>query len=125
MKSTRNTVAKTKITELIDHSDIALSSTEILHNLDGLCDKVTVYRVLDRLIEEGGIHKIVNVDGTVKYAKCHSCAETHHHNHLHFSCDVCKSVTCLEDVLPAFSLSKKYKINEMYFMVSGVCPNCN
>lgn len=125
MKSSRNTVAKTKITELINHSDIALSSNEILQNLDALCDRVTVYRVLDRLIEEGNIHKIVNVDGTVKFAKCHNCSDVHHHHHLHFSCEKCKSVTCLEDVIPAFSLPKNYKINEMHFIVSGTCPDCN
>ncbi|TAE79313.1 MAG: Fur family transcriptional regulator, partial [Bacteroidetes bacterium] len=81
MKSARTTIAKTEIQELIVSSPVALSHAEIQKSLEGLCDRVTIYRVLDRLMEEGVIHKIVNVDGVVKYAGCHSCSAKHTHNH--------------------------------------------
>jgi Fur family ferric uptake transcriptional regulator len=86
MKSTRTTTAKTEIQDLIVSSSVALSHSEIQKSLQGLCDRVTIYRVLERLMEEGVIHKIVNVDGVVKYAGCHSCSVKHSHNHIHFSC---------------------------------------
>jgi Fur family ferric uptake transcriptional regulator len=124
MKSTRNTKAKTEIHELIVRSDVALSHAEIQKSLDGLCDRVTIYRVLDRLLEEGAIHKIINVDGVVKYAGCHSCSTKHNHNHIHFSCQNCKSVTCLEGVVPSYNLPKNYKVSEMNFTLSGLCPRC-
>ena len=73
MKKTRNTIAKTKIRDLIFSSSTALSQSQIKNSLKGLCDRVTIYRVLDRLIEEGLIHKIVNTDGIIKFASCHSC----------------------------------------------------
>ncbi|MFA9290522.1 MAG: Fur family transcriptional regulator, partial [Solirubrobacteraceae bacterium] len=98
---------------------------EIQKSLDGLCDRVTIYRVLERLMEEGVIHKIVNVDGVVKYAGCHSCSEKHHHNHIHFSCQKCKSVTCLEDVKPSFKLPENYIVSEVNFTLSGLCPQCS
>lgn len=126
MKQTRNTVAKNEILNLISHSSVALSHAEIQLALDGLCDRVTTYRVLDRLVEEGLTHKVVNVDGVIKYAACHSCAETHHsHNHVHFSCQKCKAVTCIEDVKPSFKLPKKYKVSEVNITVSGLCPQCS
>ena len=125
MKPTRNTVAKTEIQQLIVSSSIALSHVEIQKKLEGLCDRVTIYRVLDRLIEEGSIHKIVNTDGGVKYAGCRTCTEKHNHNHIHFSCHKCKSVTCLEGVEPIFKLPKNYRVSEVNFTLSGVCPNCN
>jgi len=125
MKSTRNTAAKTEIQELIVSSSVALSHSEIQKAVDGLCDRVTIYRVLDRLLDEGSIHKIVNVDGVVKYAGCHSCSEKHSHNHIHFSCQKCKSVTCLDDVEPTYTLPKNYKVNEMNFTLSGFCPECS
>lgn len=127
MKQTRNTVAKTEILNLISQSEVALSHAEIQSSLDGLCDRVTIYRVLDRLMEEGLIHKVVNIDGGVKYAGCHGCAATHHHNHnhIHFSCQRCKAVTCIEDVEPSFKLPKKYMISEVNITVSGFCPQCS
>lgn len=125
MKATRNTAAKSKILELIISSSVALSHTEIQKSLEGLCDRVTIYRVLERLLDDGLIHKIINVDGVVKYAGCHSCNENHSHNHIHFSCLKCKSVTCLDDIKPTFNLPKNYKVNEMNFTLSGLCPQCS
>jgi Fur family ferric uptake transcriptional regulator len=125
MKSARTTTAKTEIQELIVSSSVALSHSEIRKSLEGLCDRVTIYRVLERLVEEGVIHKIVNVDGVVKYAGCHSCSVKHSHNHIHFSCQKCKAVTCLDDVEPSFKLPKNYKVSEMNFTLSGLCPQCS
>jgi Fur family ferric uptake transcriptional regulator len=124
MKSPRNTIAKTEIQELILSSKSALSHAEIQSILIGLCDRVTIYRVLERLLEEGLIHKTVNVDGVVRYAGCHSCSEKHNHNHIHFSCQKCKSVTCLDEVEPSYKLPKNYKVCEMNFTLSGFCPQC-
>jgi len=124
MKAVRNTNAKTEIQELITSSTVALSHGEIQKSLEGLCDRVTIYRVLERLLVEGVIHKIVNVDGVVKYAGCHSCSVKHSHNHIHFSCQKCKSVTCLEDVEPSYKSPKNYKVSEMNFTLSGLCPQC-
>lgn len=125
MKSVRNTIAKTEIQELLVSSSVALSHSEIQELLKGLCNRVTIYRVLERLLEEGIIHRIVNVDGVVKYAGCHSCAIQHNHNHIHFSCQKCKSVTCLERVEPSYCLPPDYKVTEMNFTLSGLCPQCS
>ena len=124
MKSVRTTAAKTEIQQLIISSSIALSHAEIQKSLKGLCDRVTIYRVLERLLDEGTIHIIVNIDGGVKYAGCHSCSEKHRHNHVHFSCTKCKAVTCLENVEPSYTLPKSYSVSEMNFTLSGICPQC-
>lgn len=125
MKQRRNTVAKSEVLSLLQHADVALSHSEIQKKLDGLCDRVTTYRILDRLLEEDTIHKISDVDGTVKYAICHECSPSkHHHNHIHFSCEKCHATTCLDAVEPVFHLPYGYQINEVNFTVSGICPNC-
>lgn len=120
----RNTIAKTSIINLLNHSEIALSHAEIQTHLAGLCDRVTIYRVLDRLIEENLVHRILNPDGGVKFASCHSCETVHDHSHVHFSCEKCHEVTCLEDVMPVFKMPTSYQIKEVNFTVSGVCPQC-
>ncbi|AQX06220.1 transcriptional repressor [Elizabethkingia meningoseptica] len=120
----RNTIAKAKILELINHSEVALSHSEIEKLVDGLCNRVTIYRVLDRLTEEGHIHKFVNIDGHLKFAACHHCDAHHHHDHAHFSCTQCGTVSCLESVEPVYKLPKEYKVQEMNFVLSGICPRC-
>lgn len=129
MKNSRRTVAKTEIKNLIEHSPVALSHSEIQESLNGLCDRVTIYRVLDRLLAENSIHKVVNLGGTIKYAACHSCTTEakieHIHHHAHFSCDHCQKITCLEDIEPQFKISPDYQIKEINFTISGTCPNCS
>ncbi len=126
MKQKRNTIAKTKILDLINTAEVALSHAEIETLLDGLCNRVTIYRVLDRLVEEDLIHKVVNLEGGVKYAKCHHAHtdSAHLHNHIHFNCEKCHQVTCLEEIEPRFQLSDQYQVNEVNFVVSGLCPAC-
>ncbi len=125
MKSARSTTAKTEILELIVSSLVALSQSENQKLLEGLCERVAIYRVLERLLVHGVIHKIVNVDGVVNYASCHSCSAKHNHNHIHVSCKKFKSVTCFEDVGPSYKLPKNYKVSEMNFTLSGLCPQCS
>lgn len=124
MKKTRNTLARTTILEVINHSETALSHAEIHSKVGDLCDRVTVYRVLDRLINEKLVHKIINVDMVVKYAGCHNCGKWHHHNHLHFCCEKCHQVTCLDQIIPSYKLPGTYKVREVNFTLSGLCPTC-
>ncbi len=124
-KKIRNTSAKSAILNLLAGSVSALSPAEILAALNSLCDRVTVYRVLDRLREEELVHKVVDFDGVLRFASCKSCvASNHQHNHIHFSCQKCKSVTCLSEVEPQLSISNSYKILQVNFTVSGICPSC-
>lgn len=127
MKTNRTTVAKSTILELIESSKVALSQPDIQTHIGDLCNRVTIYRVLDRLVEEGAIHKIIDIDGLTKFMSCHKCEDENHHNHhhIHFHCSECGDVTCLHNVVPEFSLPKSYKITDVNFMVSGICKNCN
>lgn len=126
MKTTRNTAARSAILELINDSNVALSQPAIQHKLNGLCDRVTIYRVLERLLDDGLIHKIVNVNGVVNYAACNSCAHNHQHDHehIHFSCRICSELTCLDHVIPSFALPEGFQAEETFFTISGICKNC-
>jgi Fur family ferric uptake transcriptional regulator len=129
MKQVRNTPTKQFILGLISDAGRALSQAEIQEQTEGLCDRVTVYRVLDRLENEGDIHRVIHLDGVVRFAKCNSCEgegheHAHSHHHVHFHCTQCGAVTCLESVVPEFKLPRKYKVAETNFSISGICPDC-
>jgi Fur family ferric uptake transcriptional regulator len=124
MKNHRKTIASTEITNLIQNSAKALSHVEILNMLNGLCDRVTVYRILEKLVNEEIIHKIVNVDGVLKFASCNKCNHKHEHNHVHFSCEKCKVVVCLNEVAPVFKLPDLYTVKKINYTVAGICHKC-
>lgn len=125
MKSTRNTIAKSAVKDLLEQSDTALSHKDLQQALGDVCNRVTIYRVLERLLEEGYVHRVVNTDGIVRYAHCHSCGhQEHQHNHIHFSCTQCEEVTCLDHIHPSYQLPAEYLVQEVNFTITGICPNC-
>lgn len=127
MKVNRSTVAKSAILDLIEKSNVALSQPDIQAQIGDLCNRVTIYRVLDRLVDEGAVHKIIDLDGLTKFMSCHKCEDEHDHthHHIHFHCTKCGDVTCLHHVIPQFVLPQSYIVNDVNFMVSGICKNCN
>jgi len=127
-KNTRNTVAKTEIYKLISNSPYALSHTEIQSKLNGLCDRVTIYRVLERLLAENSIHKAITIDGTIKYASClETCCnvtQTHMHNHAHFSCEICNQLTCMNTIEIPITLPADFSVHNINLTISGICSDC-
>ena len=127
MKNTRNTNAKSTILELIKNSEIALSHSEIQKMTAGLCDRVTIYRIMDRFESKGILHKLIDGEGIAKYALCKDCkheAKSHHHNHIHFNCTNCHEVTCIEQAPIQYELPKEYLIEKINFNVIGICSKC-
>lgn len=126
MSLPRNTKAKQAVLDEINRSTYALSQPELFERVKGTCDRVTVYRILDRLVAENKIHRIVNVDGTLNYAACTQC-DTHNmhaHDHLHFSCIECKKIECLSEQSVQVQLPSHYQIKELFLTISGICPTC-
>ena len=126
MSTKRNTVAKAAIKELLSQAEQALSQGDVQSEIGDLCNRVTTYRILDRLVAEGYAHRVMDVDGVARYAACSSnCTANHQHDHVHFSCEQCGQMTCLEDVKPEFSLPRSYQVKEVQFTLVGVCGDCS
>jgi Fur family transcriptional regulator, ferric uptake regulator len=86
-------------------------------------DRVTLYRVLDWLVEVGLAHKASNARGVF----CFSAAETNiqHKQHMHFRCTDCGSVLCLDMPLPSPpKLPSGFRLSNIEFDISGECPDC-
>lgn len=119
------TGSKAHILQLISQSETALSHHDLQQIIGDAKNRVTIYRILDKLVEEGAVHKVIDTDGISKFAACHQCAHNHHvHNHVHFSCTQCHEVTCLNDLIPSFEISENYTVLESNFVLSGICPAC-
>ena len=91
-------------------------------------DRITLYRTIKTFIESGLIHEIVMPGDIKKLALCsEECGnENHEHNHqhLHFKCDKCDEVYCLELASFPKIAYPKFKINSLEIQGSGVCEGC-
>lgn len=123
----RKTKGREEILDLFLGHDHALSHADIETLLGKNFDRVTVYRTLKTFLEKGIIHKVLSDQGSPKYALCSDeCTDNeHHHEHVHFKCDVCGQTTCLDKVhVPAIQLPKGYTFGEANLLISGRCPSC-
>ena len=89
-------------------------------------DRVTLYRTLQTLTEKGIIHKAATIANEDYYAICgHSCnSQDHNHNHVHFKCNDCNTITCEnmeEDVIISLP---NYAIDSVSINVNGKCKKC-
>ncbi len=90
-------------------------------------DRVTLYRTLNSFLESGILHKIPNNNGTATYGLCHTTCSPgmHDHNHIHFKCNSCGQIECLDDKqVPDVSVPSGYHVENVNLIVDGVCADC-
>ena len=96
------TPKRVELLSAIDDYDSAIPYSKLQTALQKF-DRVTLYRTLNTLLEKGIIHK-ASVEGTeTYYAMCstHTCSShAHHHEHIHFKCTNCKTVSCVQVAQP-------------------------
>ncbi|MBX2899305.1 MAG: transcriptional repressor [Cyclobacteriaceae bacterium] len=123
----RTTSSRAAIIDIFLKNGFALSYSDIERETAELFDRVTVYRTLKTFLDKGVIHKVLDDEGSLKYALCTDPCSTaeHHHEHVHFKCEVCGQTNCLESVvIPQVDLPKGFSIKEMNLLIQGRCSNC-
>jgi len=88
-------------------------------------DRVTLYRTLGAFTENGVLHKIPDESGFATYGLCHdTCdSEDHKHDHMHFKCNECGTIECLEQNIPSVSVPG-YQVQEANLILKGICKTC-
>lgn len=103
-----------------------LTAYQILENLrsDGVTAATTVYRALDRLLEEGKVHRIESLNA---FAAC--CQAGHHAAPVFEICEDCGSVTehvdaRLADGIAALSNRSGFEPERSVIEIRGRCGAC-
>jgi len=122
----RSTPSRQEILHLFLEKNYALSHGDIEREISNALDRVTVYRTLKTFLDKGLIHKVLDDEGSLKYALCNdACTVTgHHHDHIHFKCTRCGQTNCLNIEVPAVRLPKGYKASEINLLIQGTCEHC-
>lgn len=123
----RTTPSRQEILHLFLLKQYALSHGDIEKAINNSLDRVTVYRTLKTFLDKGLIHKVLDDEGSLKYALCKEACTTagHHHNHVHFKCTACGQTNCLNVEIPPVRLPKGYKPKELNILIQGICENCS
>ena len=90
-------------------------------------NRITLYRTIKIFLEKDIIHEITINGAVSNYAICKEECDTvaHHHQHIHFKCNRCGIIFCVEvDKFPTIILPK-YKIEQLEIQAIGLCENCN
>ena len=91
-------------------------------------DRVTVYRVLDWLVEVGIAHRIAGDDRVWRFMLNHAGDDAgRHRQHAHFTCDRCGQTFCLNELQTrlTFKLPKGFKPAEVDLKFRGACSHCS
>lgn len=122
----RSTPNRQTILHLFLRKDHALSHADIESEIADALDRVTVYRTIKTFLNRGLIHKVLDDEGSLKYALCNSdcSASEHHHDHVHFKCVKCGQTNCLDVEVPEMGLPRNYKAEEINVLIQGVCADC-
>jgi Fur family ferric uptake transcriptional regulator len=119
---------KTKSVELVakhllDDNE-AKSVVELVDLLKDKMNKTTVYRILERMQNDGLVHSFTDNTGLTFYAKCHECSLHQHHDaHPHFKCKNCGKMECLSITIKIPKI-EEYQIDTTDIMMVGTCQDC-
>lgn len=125
-KGLKATPARVKVLDELSSTHLALSHTELESTFNKV-DRITLYRVLKDFEESGIVHKILDLEGVTRFAICkHDCPdETHTESHVHFNCERCHKMFCLEHThTPSIKLPSGFRPTGVNTVVQGVCKHC-
>lgn len=113
---------------VVGNNSYPLSAGDIFKTLErsSSINRVTVYRILDRLVAEGVIERL-STGGRAAYFGL--APNEHHRPHPHFYCKSCGQMDCLNPEalnIEAKAMQKTFpgRIDKVEVRVDGICKNC-
>ncbi len=120
------TKTRVNILDILMRSSAPMSGKDICSVLTIKCDKSTVFRTLNSLLEKQMLQRVI-IDHEVKY----SLRDKHHtitsrdSDHVHFKCMKCEKVICMTQLLVKdYTLPDGFVKEENQFLIIGICKEC-
>jgi Fur family ferric uptake transcriptional regulator len=123
-RGARATPARVRVLRLLREAPAPLSHAEIETRLGGMAlDRVTLYRVLDSLVDSGLAHKNADAGRVFRFS---ATTVGEHAMHVHFRCELCGGVYCLDASPPVVpELPSGFSLTRMDFDLRGTCARCS
>lgn len=126
MKEVYKTKQKDIILNIIRQQKNSFTIKDIYKELKGKVGLTTIYRLIDKLVEENKLNKTISSDNTTYYQYLEECTEE---NHFYLKCDKCGSMThidcdCIEELTSHIVQNHKFKPNKDHIIIDGICSKC-
>ena len=126
----KRTQVRTNVLDLFLSKPHALSQPDVEIALAKQFDRITVYRTLRTFEEKGLIHKVIDLQGTTRFALCsQEChdddSHAHHDAHIHFHCTICEQVYCGSQPPDLkITMPPGFEMHDFQVQVTGICKFC-
>lgn len=124
----RATENRIRVLEVVGNNSFPLSAKDIFNTLErsSRINRVTVYRILDLLVDHGVVERISTGGRAFYYGLA---PNSHHAPHPHFYCMTCGQMDCLSPEslnvdMDAFVKTFPGQIEKVEVRIDGICKNC-
>lgn len=123
----RNTEARRNVLACLIAAGRALSHSEIEAQLQGTdLDRVTLYRVLEWLVDHLLAHRVGGLSGFDRAMRFAFSRPERRSAHAHFQCVQCGTTMCLDDVaVPALPVPGGIELQGIELAAFGFCEVCS
>jgi Fur family transcriptional regulator, ferric uptake regulator len=122
------TANRLRVLEMVGNNPYPLSAGDIFKTLDrsGTINRVTVYRILDLLVDHGLVDRISTGGRAFYYGLA---PNARHRPHPHFYCKHCGQMDCLSPESLRVDTTQLWKtfpgrIDKVEVRIDGICKNC-
>jgi Fur family ferric uptake transcriptional regulator len=121
----RKTKSVMTVLNVFEQTDYAVSAVNLVEHLQQKMNKTTVYRILEKLEDQGTLHSFLGKDGLKWYAKCDGCSSSQHiDSHPHFQCQGCGKTECISSNV-SVPIIPNHKVNFAELLLTGLCEVCS
>ena len=122
-----NTKQKDLLLNIIKKQKQEFNVKDIYNELNREIGLTTIYRFVDKLVNDGILNKTVGEDNTMYYQYLDTCEC---HNHFFLKCTNCGNLThvdcdCIEELNNHIRNNHKFIPNTDHIIINGICNKCN
>ena len=126
MKETYKTKQKNIILDIIKNQDNSFTIKDIYEKVKDKVGLTTIYRLIDKLVEENKLNKTISSDNTTYYQYLSDCDEE---NHFYLKCERCGNIThidcdCIKELTSHITKHHKFRPNKDHIIIDGICSRC-
>ena len=121
-----NTKQKDKILEIIKSKKHEFTIKDIYEKLNEEVGLTTIYRYIDKLVNEGIVNKTISDDNITYYQYLEKCESD---NHFYLKCEICKDMKhidcdCINELYDHIKDEHNFKLNKEKIIINGICKKC-
>ena len=122
-----NTKQKEKILELISNINKSFTVKDVYLSLNKKVGLTTIYRLVDKLVDDGLISKSIDSNNTTYYQYLGHCDED---NHFYLKCTNCEKLIhidcdCINELKNHIFKEHNFMSNKDNIIIEGLCNKCN